>query len=446
MLSWGFSEPRRTGTIWNGCFLVGLAPAQVMGDMMRHVTVGHDPIEIHGFVHWLWWICSVSCFGLSQWNKKRLVGWQSHLTKRFWATIIKPMICSRDSNFKTQPFGDIMWLNKIFEHWIPMIWARLNQPEVICARQSNSATPQATARPWFWSAMAEEPLGFLGQWDHIHQAFTRLPGYQATPNVSKHVELSMCHVQGEVSSSIHRSRGPIRFPIYLFMMFIPTVLVGYISHNLFAVRGGEGAPVYVRGFLPGTSGVCVWIHQIFEVLWRECCRTCTFWTCSMMSSPTVPMDTHPGTNMFGRSSMVWKPPGIIEPLEVPSGCSSPCRWRVDSSGTGRRVLLETAMYIRFMIKDPVLYIGINMMVIRIISMIHYCQSYWQFLLIDSIQPPAPIFMFCSSAYPAIPISLSRGQLALRACWTHGLRVHQLRQQQPGNRCWAGSTPLFWWIE
>ena len=41
-------------------------------------------------------------------------------------------------------------------------------------------------------------------------------------------------------------------------MFIPTVLVGYISHNLFAVRGGEGAPVYVRGFLPGTSGVlCV---------------------------------------------------------------------------------------------------------------------------------------------------------------------------------------------
>ena len=50
------------------------------------------------------------------------------------------------------------------------------------------------------------------------------------------------------------------------------------------------------------------------------------------------------------------------------------------------------------------------------------------------QNPLLFWYFCKLTSSSI--SLSCGQLALRASRTHGLRVHQLCQQQPGNRCFA----------
>jgi hypothetical protein len=170
----------------------------------QHVTV-HGPIEIMlcSFVVVNNSPCSVYLGILFRFpTKQETVVWQSNLTKRFWACgHNQTHIPSRDWHFKTQLFDDIMWLNQIFKHLIPMIWVRLNQPDnVMC---DNQTAPQATAIATLILVSHGGGPGFLGRWDHIQQG-TRL---LTQPNVSKYVGWlsSMCHVHIEgVSLSIHR--------------------------------------------------------------------------------------------------------------------------------------------------------------------------------------------------------------------------------------------------
>ena len=132
-----------------------------------------------------------------------------------------------------------------------MIWVRLNQPDkVMC---DNQTAPQATAIATLILVSHGRGPGFLGPWDHIQQG-TRL-----------------------VSSSIHHSGAHlcsskwfclpfklVKFPIYLFMMFIPTVLVGEYQPRhvpLVLLEEVKAHPfLFEDSFQALLMGVCVCEH------------------------------------------------------------------------------------------------------------------------------------------------------------------------------------------